>query len=74
MNHEGLTVEGKISDAAILDRWISAGFGIDLKTWHTGNADDQRSLRACVSGFPGQAPAADGMGQFYGGDHNFPSK
>jgi hypothetical protein len=25
-------------------------------------------------GFPGQAPAADGVGQFYSGDHNYPDK
>ncbi len=25
-------------------------------------------------GFPTQAPAADGMSQFYGGDHNYPDK
>jgi hypothetical protein len=27
-----------------------------------------------MSGFPTQAPSADGMGQFYGGDHNYPDK
>jgi hypothetical protein len=29
---------------------------------------------AMGDGFPQQAPAADGMGQFYSGDHNYPDK
>lgn len=42
---------------------------------------DGRALGQAISesgvpfnGFPTQAPAADGTGQFYGGDHNFPDK
>ena len=42
---------------------------------------DRRTLAQAIStafaalyGFLGQAPAADGMGQFNSGDHNFPAK
>jgi len=42
---------------------------------------DGRTLAQAVStalmalhGFPGHAPAADGLSQFMSGDHNFPDK
>ncbi len=42
---------------------------------------DGRTLAEAVStalsamyGIPGQAPAADGMGQVYSGDHKYPDK
>lgn len=44
------------------------------------NIDGKALARAVIesasagSDFPTQAPAADGLGQFYGGDHNFPDK
>jgi hypothetical protein len=49
---------------------LTLNLNIDGRTLASTVSDSQ----AALSGFPTQAPAADGMGQFYGGDHNFPSK
>jgi hypothetical protein len=37
-------------------------------------AESVSTALATLNALPTQAPAADGMGQFYGGDHNYPDK
>jgi hypothetical protein len=37
-------------------------------------AESVSTSLATLNALPTQAPAADGMGQFYGGDHNYPDK
>jgi hypothetical protein len=48
---------------------VTLNLNIDGRTFAQALSDANNAYL----GFPTQAPAADGMAQPYGGDHNFPS-
>ena len=57
---------------------ISAKYGVSrdsiFRHMRAHVPEDLRAELSALYGFPGQAPAAEGMGQFYSGDHNYPDK